>query len=375
MSQPDKINLVIFAGAGFSAAFKIPVMRQFSDRIRDQKILSVQDQAEFDNIQRTCDSMGALIGSSSRNLEQLSSFLAVQNINDPGFIYPGNSRYKTPSEAIKLIKRCIFELVLPDLTIQDVNGHAQFFDDELHKLCNVTFVTTNYDLVLEMSGLFKQKKLRPTPTVFKNDKSPTYSIYSWDQTMPPIFKLHGSINWFSNGSNLFYVHSLLANLTGTIGLATSSWLSYKDGHNFESSDCLIVPPSVIKPQVDEVLGEQWRGATEALKHADAVWFVGYSFPESDSFMRYFLASGLATNTRIRQLVVIDPDMAVKKRSLTIFRAERLKEVFAFIPLQWQLTKCVDLAQGKVELAAHNLNLERHDMRKQLRDVFYCPDDE
>lgn len=371
MAQPDKRNLVIFLGAGFSAAFGIPVMRAFSDRIRDQRFLSASDQREFDNIQLTCDNMGALIGSSSRNLEQLSSFLAVQNINDPDFQYTGNNKYKTPAEALRLVKRCIYELVKPNLSAHEIKQHTPFFEDELHQKFNVSFVTTNYDLVLEISGVHRGRQVKPTAAVLEgNSEGRGQSIYAQNDAPPYIFKLHGSVNWFrKDGGKLFAFCTPPPR--ENIGLLLNEWLTQSPGHGFDCTDCVLVPPSVIKPQIDDVLGEQWRGATEAIEKADDVWFVGYSFPESDSFMRYFVASAFATNTRIRRLVVIDPDVAVKKRCLSIFRAERLKEVFAFLPMEWQSVLYKHLINGKIEDAAGGLNLERLDVVNRRRAMFWA----
>jgi hypothetical protein len=360
---------VIFVGAGFSAAFGIPVMRAFSDKLRDQKFLSAPDQREFDNIQLTCDNMGALIGSSSRNLEQLSSFLAVQKINDPDFVYAGNDRYKNPEDALRLVKRCIFQLVKPNLTANDIK-QKQLFDDEIHSQFDVSFVTTNYDLVLEISGAMTNKWLKPTKAVQEaNNEGQGMSLYSRNDALPKLFKLHGSMNWFKRRDEPLYAYASRG------GALLSDWI--KNPINlpaarvpYETAHCLIVPPSVIKPQIDDVLGEQWQGATDAIKEADAVWFIGYSFPESDSFMRYFVTSAFATNTRIRQLVVIDPDMSVKKRCLGIFRAERLKEVFGFLPMKWEEVNYKSLVKGDVEGAAGSLNLDRHDLITRRRAIFW-----
>lgn len=370
MSQSPKNKLVVFVGAGFSAPFGIPVMSAFSDKLRDEKFLSAPEQREFDNIQLTCDQMGALVGSSSRNLEQLSSFLAVQHINDPEFRYLNNEKYRTPQDALELVTKCVYHLVKPRLTTDDVAGKVQLFDDALFDGNQVTFVTTNYDLVLELIGLQRNKRLLPTPLVRQFSNSNDFgSIYSFDDDAPRLFKLHGSVNWFrpnGDGESLWVVSKVAQ-------IINSNARRIVD-HTQDPTSVAIVPPSVIKPKIDNLLCEQWRGATDAIKDADAVWFVGYSFPESDSFMRYFVASAFATNTKIRQLVVIDPDSKVKARCLNIFRAERLKEVFAFLPLKWEQMKFGPLADGKMDEASSALLLDRLEQRDQRNRIIRACDD-
>jgi len=109
-------------------------------------------------------------------------------------------------------------------------------------------------------------------------------------------------------------------------------INYGDSEPY-SNEWLIVPPTVLKPQFD-LLGEQWNGASKAISNADAMWFIGYSFPQSDSFMRYFLASALSNNAAINQLIVVDPDRKVEKRARSIFRAPNLKASFSFLENRW-----------------------------------------
>src|SRR5882672_11481182 len=97
MSLP---KLVIFCGAGFSTCANIPVMSQFASRLRSSGYLTPEEQADFDTIQLTCESMGGLIGVSARNLEQLSSFIAILNLTRPDFRFVGATKYATPQQAL-----------------------------------------------------------------------------------------------------------------------------------------------------------------------------------------------------------------------------------------------------------------------------------
>ena len=50
----------------------------------------------------------------------------------------------------------------------------------------------------------------------------------------------------------------------------------------------------------------WRGAAKAIQSAQYVVFVGYSFPPTDTDMRYFLGRSLLGNAQLRKIMVVDP---------------------------------------------------------------------
>lgn len=65
--------------------------------------------------------------------------------------------------------------------------------------------------------------------------------------------------------------------------------------------------TVFKHQADGPYAEQWREAAKALASATQPVFIGYSFPESDAYMRYFLGASLAENVAIEAIHIIDPN--------------------------------------------------------------------
>ena len=69
---------------------------------------------------------------------------------------------------------------------------------------------------------------------------------------------------------------------------------------------ILVAPTVFKHQADGPYAEHWREAAKALASATQLVFIGYSFPESDVYMRYFLGASLAENVVIEAIHIIDP---------------------------------------------------------------------
>src|SRR5258708_18549908 len=104
-----------------------------------------------------------LIGTSARNLEQLASFLSMLQLTHPDFEFDACRKFKSPDAAIGLVMRCIRELVKPDLKLEAVAFATPLF--ELAPRAEISFITTNYDLVLELGGRATGCPLRPTAHV------------------------------------------------------------------------------------------------------------------------------------------------------------------------------------------------------------------
>src|SRR5258705_12165850 len=112
----NRPNLVIFCGAGFSVCAGLPVMKEFATRLRDSDLLNEAERRVFDSIQHECDYLGAIIGSSSRNLEQLASILAVLQLTRPDFTLRCG---KSAEEALDFIIEKMAFLVSPMMKVMD----------------------------------------------------------------------------------------------------------------------------------------------------------------------------------------------------------------------------------------------------------------
>jgi hypothetical protein len=369
-ADSGRTHLVIFCGAGFTAPFGLPVMGNFSDRLRSAGHLG-EHQADFDAIQLQCDALGAFIGGSARNLEQLASFLSMLRITRPDFEFPGCKKYRTPAQAMKLVLECMRRMVCPELEGQSVRSATEplfKFKDAV----KLSFITTNYDLVIEFAALSHTVRTVPTPDILGACDSITdhSSLYrAPGQTgRASIYKLHGSVNWFSRREGGIRVLSMFDHRAAPPEANTWRTELLGPGDSELPADCVMVPPAVLKPDLLPLLGPQWKGASEAISSADLLWFIGYSFPETDSFMRYFLASSLFTNVRLRQLTVIDPTVDVGRRAKQLFRMPSLEQVFHTIPMRWMEVHYEYLLRGDVASAAGQLNLERLARQDQIWEL-------
>jgi hypothetical protein len=124
----------------------------------------------------------------------------------------------------------------------------------------------------------------------------------YSESGPSLYKLHGSVNWF-------LVNDSLCVESRVVGVQSQKWdakLPRVCTKNYKPADIpLIVPPSFLKPDLKGPLTRIWSGAAKSLLEADQLVFIGYSFPSSDTEMKYFLASSLVDNAQIRRIDVFD----------------------------------------------------------------------
>lgn len=76
---------------------------------------------------------------------------------------------------------------------------------------------------------------------------------------------------------------------------------------------VLVPPTWAKRLRYEQLTNVWGRALAALTRAERLVIVGYSMPETDTFFRYLLQLGLAKNTRLRNVLVVNRDQSATLR--------------------------------------------------------------
>jgi hypothetical protein len=186
-------------------------------------------------------------------------------------------------------------------------------------------VTLNYDLLVEafinhrIDGNYDECYPQPLPhlatrggqTLLRNRRQSLYF---------DLFKLHGSVNWIqhvdgTNGEGQGAVYETsLASILAT-GTSDPVWIREQKGLRGEMSP-LIIPPTF---QKSAWLGNQtvrylWKEAANRLKLCERIYFIGYSLPETDLTIRYFLNAEVL-NDRTEMVLVNKYDCSVHFRKL------------------------------------------------------------
>ena len=113
----------------------------------------------------------------------------------------------------------------------------------------------------------------------------------------PLYKLHGSVNWFYSGSSSFEGETLYCSYV-------RREQSEQENKLLQDKVPLLIPPITEKiPHFQhETIRSLWFQAGQALRNASTVYSIGYSLPEADFTMRYFLSAN-APRSKVKLYVV------------------------------------------------------------------------
>jgi hypothetical protein len=285
-------NIVYFLGAGFSRAFGYPVMSEFFRVARDSERLTPEQKKYLEDRRRIANSATPILTNDSRNLEQVLSMAVMAD-------RCSTSNATTQQDmATQAIAR-IYSAPIPNFWNELGRGSELFPPPSSQH--NISVITTNYDIITE-SMLTKLGYYPKLPFSYKRKGSGEYSVFAHGDVL--LCKLHGSVNWWSEGSDIFIDDS-------------TAYIYDPDRREVELprimslSYCLpappiISPPTFFKETLHKETENNWKAARKALSEADHIVFVGYSFPPSDTYMRYFLGASLYDNLQLENILVIDP---------------------------------------------------------------------
>lgn len=281
---------VFFLGAGFSKALvpSFPLMHELTDDIAryfEKGSIGHHYNKEVTNALKN-------------NLEHLLTFLStdlpwkteVQKNADIALYY----------EITQQIQKRLIRLY--DVTAEQKNPVvSNFFEHILKNYDSNSFVTLNYDLLVEK--LIADAVYKRNSGVVVN-VSDMYSypmmwagIRSFDgvgmfgaeeeKNLPKVIKLHGSLNWYwgaVTASDVVY------------------YLSMKDIEKKHYQITSGLKPYIIPPVMDKnafydhvMIRHLWKSARELLREADEIYIIGFSMPQSDLSIKFLFQSALEHN--------------------------------------------------------------------------------
>lgn len=307
------MKVVLFLGAGFSRAWGLPVMREFFQYAKDAEFLDDESKDFLRNLQLKAQQGSNMLRTEHNNLEDILSFcLASEHLN-AGYPQGEGGDYGRLCSVLQNVYRHL------DLELWvKINGRL---NEVRRLLCldrsgsmsrsNLTLITTNYDITVEYSlAMLDRSCSLPFKWSALATKQPPHRLLYGDDG-PLLCKLHGSVNWFAAETDeAIRIENAVIHHRYTDdeqGHHTIKWpmISFK---NYQADQApLIVPPTLFKMQTADCFREILNGAGKALHEAEKLVFIGFSFPESDTYIRYFLAANLAQNTDLRTIEVVDPN--------------------------------------------------------------------
>lgn len=321
MPEENNDKNVYILGAGFSKELGVPLQDEFLLAARE---VYFSNPSVYNNFERVFEYQDKLSKMKNYLSYPLLNLEHLFNLIEMDIFYSGSTNVKKiKDDFTKLI--CD---VLVDKTPYpfDNDYRGQFRQNDIYdnyvsfvrlfikssryglSLYEDTIISFNYDLALEGAAsiynwrINEQQSPRQNPgsikfntsfnsdkikvdqvsNFFKNSRQGSYfppsDLYADDANSIKLIKLHGSINWKNSD----------------------------DGKTF------IVPPTWNKS--DQRIKGLWNKAYQELKTAKRIIIIGYSFPDSDIYVKSLLALALNENKILQHIYFINPDKDSTKRA-------------------------------------------------------------
>lgn len=129
-------------------------------------------------------------------------------------------------------------------------------------------------------------------------------------------KLHGSVNWYYSGRDVFYGETIFFSDVPPLGADHSEQEKFLALLS-KDKETLIIPPVNEKTTYfnNETVKGLWQDAGSALANARRVFVIGYSLPISDLGMRLFMTNNQPNPSTPIYIVDRDPEVATHYEKL------------------------------------------------------------
>lgn len=353
---------VFILGAGASAKAGVPLLKDFlrvANAIRTDALirtegLSDTDRELFDLVFRARD---ALTGVNSKSRLDFDNFEEIYSAFDMASLIGrlGELDKESVSRLPTAMRRLITVTIEKSMRLP-VEGKAYErgaappapYDSfikgvmRLIRKRQAAFITFNYDLALDYA-------------LHYNRIAFDYGFKNSDDLH--LLKLHGSLNWGRCSATSckkidiwtmpeYFKQFKWTNLIDfeSVPLEVASKLPSRTHCHPETleEDPVLIPPTWNKGGFHQELSGVWSTAAAHLAEAENIYVIGYSFPTSDQFFKYFFAVGSVGKGWLERIRVVDPDPKGEVE-------ERFKQLFG--PLA--LSK-FSLKKAKFEDVADNI---------------------
>lgn len=287
-------NVVYVLGAGFSAPLGLPVMRNFLVRSKDLFAAEPERFAHFAEVFDKIDRMHKAKSYYHLDLFNIEEILSVLEMEE----YVSGTRHR--SAFVKYLADVISALT-PEPELR--RALASRWTGDLFSAglfhSYATFVGALFNLkITTMSATDRYSKSR-------QDSGVSYGVITLNYDMVLERSLN-AINWqCQEGPDLHFATAATSDNDDGVPLAKL---------HGSVEPLTIVPPTWQKGATNEVL-DAWQLAQKLLATATQLRIVGYSLPDTDSYIRYLLASGAIAAPHLKAIDVLclDPTGEVRDR--------------------------------------------------------------
>lgn len=354
MDQETDKNVYII-GAGFSKELGLPLQNDFLQCARE---IYFTDTGKYDHFKRVFeyrDELSKLRNYLSIDLLNLESLF---NLLEMHVFYSDSPKYKgLRDDYVELIRDVLVAKMLPVVKYTKIPGgedpsvpnqfrnyltFLELFiavnplgDGKSFDIRHDTIISLNYDLVIESAvALFNfftteygRGKYRHTLAVREQFGKENILFESPGDYLQPVHArrfLFEGVNLISEDSPL-----KLIKLHGSI--------------NWKVDDkTFIIPPSWNKS--DPRVRLLWEEAYKELQKAKRIIVIGYSFPETDIYIKNLLALAINENQHLQTIVFVNPDVGETRRKSLSFIDEHFSKYCHY--KEWKFNDFVNTKEGR-----------------------------
>lgn len=353
MSNINTDKNVYLLGAGFSKKIGLPLQDDFLLVAKEVYFKDTSRYKHFERVfgyQDKLSKMRQFLNYPLLNLEHLFNLIEMDI-----FYSKSTEAEKIKDDFIKLICDVLADKTISPFT-RDRSGHLTYDqnydkyisfmslfienDEDQLNTHKDTIISFNYDLIIEgASYIYNWKRSERDPyktttsdnliqfnTIFGKENilveevgqyltqnmatpySPPINLFSTDNEALKLIKLHGSINW-----------------------KTSS-----------NKQTFIVPPTWNKSNSE--IRKLWDIAYYEIKTAKRIIIIGYSFPETDIYVKSLLALALNENKILQNIFFINPDKEITKNVCLSLLDKHFKKYCDY--KEWKFSDFISSDEGK-----------------------------
>jgi hypothetical protein len=332
------VNVTLFFGAGFSAAFGHPVMDEFLGFADSCKSLDDGDRTFLGKLVLEARRANSFLENSPTNIEDILSF------SEMGERLRLTEEGEDRNRRLRSIIQRIYTSIPPAKdywerfrSLENLLGRKP-----LEFAGSLSLITTNYDLNIESACASLGARVDPGFELRRITDGYVQVVHQcYAEAGISLSKLHGSVNWYASEEEPGIKVDDRVVRVGDLFEEAQRSLPYPCAGDYQPPDVpILVPPSFLKPDLIPALKAVWRRAADALSKTNILAFIGYSFPQSDTEMMYFLARSLAENAGLRRVYIVDPAATrivdrLRDRGGKV--GSHLRSLLEPIPQSWQTT--------------------------------------
>lgn len=335
-------DTVFLLGAGFSRTAGIPLLGEFVDRMwemalrgKAQSPLDEDDKRLFAAAMEIREELDSYHGRAAFNDRNIEDLLSILSFNVIGGGKKDKQKLGIMSSAIARTIELLCSVQHPGINFKHgrvVNEGPDLYRNfwkAIFTAANLghsipTFITFNYDLVLERSllqvliGTSYGSSNRLPFSRFRIDyhygplqpkaydiRYTTFERLSERRTVEEGVMLAEANPAQSNNSKPIEILKLHGSLNFPRKSIDSKREEFDTSLTRAVSDPFILPPVFNKASGDAA-AQMWKIAIERIRNAKNIVIVGYSLPATDIYMQYFLKAGVGPNRNLSKIVVFDP---------------------------------------------------------------------